>query len=270
MYPGNIGCLTAARIDCCVLANNHVLDFGYAGLEETLATLRAAGLRTAGAGVHARDAAAPASVDLGERGRVLVFAYGSETSGIPLAWSARDGQPGLSVLPDVSAEVARRIAAEIARQRRPKDIVVVSVHWGANWGYAVPREQRDFARALIESGDVDVVHGHSSHHAKGLEIYRGRLILYGCGDFLNDYEGISGHERYRGDLSVMYFVTLDPAHGVVTLRMVPLRMRRFSLEPASRADAEWLKAMLERESPLDRGLELAGDNSLTLRNLTCC
>jgi poly-gamma-glutamate synthesis protein (capsule biosynthesis protein) len=267
MHPGNVGCLTAARLDCCVLANNHVLDWGYAGLAETLATLRAAGLRTAGAGARAREAAAPAIIELGPGGRVLVFAYGAMSSGIPLAWSARDGQPGLNVLTDLSVGTARRVAATIVEQRRPNDVVVVSIHWGDNWGYGVPREQRDFARTLIDSANVDVVHGHSSHHAKGIEAYRGRLILYGCGDFLNDYEGISGHERYRGDLSVMYIVTINPARGVSTLRMVPLRMRRFSLEPASRADAEWLKATLERESPLDRGVDLADDNSLTLRVL---
>lgn len=267
MHPKNVGCLTAAGLDCCVLANNHVLDWGYAGLDETLATLRAAGLRTAGAGAHAREAAAPASVDLGARGRVLVFAYGTPSSGIPLAWSARDGQPGLNVLPDVSAERARGVAATIAQRRRPNDVVVVSVHWGDNWGYDIPREQRDFARTLIDLANVDIVHGHSAHHAKGIEVYRGRLILYGCGDFLNDYEGIGGHERYRGDLSVMYFVTRDSARDVMTLRMTPLRMRRFSLEAPRRADAEWLKATLERESPLDRGLELTEDNSLTLRAL---
>ncbi|HZL96763.1 MAG TPA: CapA family protein [Vicinamibacterales bacterium] len=132
-----------------------------------------------------------------------------------------------------------------------------------------PREQRDFARALIDSG-VDIVHGHSSHHAKGIEVYRQRLVLCGCGDFLNDYEGIGGYETCRGDLSLMYFVDVDAVSGIVTLHMVPLRMRRFSLQPASRGDAQWLTAMLERESVLEHGIELAGDHSLTLRVVTCC
>jgi poly-gamma-glutamate synthesis protein (capsule biosynthesis protein) len=269
MHPGNVGCLTAAGIDCCVLANNHVLDWGYAGLDDTLGTLRAAGLRTAGAGANAREAAAPAIIDLGERGRVLVFGCGSPTSGISPAWAARETQPGINVLPDLSVAAARNVAAAMAAYRRPKDLVVASIHWGSNWGYAIPREQRDFAHALIDSG-VDVVHGHSSHHAKGIEVYRQRPILYGCGDFLNDYEGIGGHESYRGDLSLMYFVGIDAISGVVTLRMVLLQMRRFSLQPASRGDAQWLKAMLERESLLDYGIELADDNSLTLRIVKCC
>jgi poly-gamma-glutamate synthesis protein (capsule biosynthesis protein) len=264
MHPGNVGCLTAARLDCCVLANNHVLDFGYAGLEETLATLHAAGLRTAGAGAHAHEAAAPAVIDLGARGRVLVFAYGVPSSGIPLAWIARDGQPGLNVLTEVSAGAARRVAAAIAQHRRARDIVVVSIHWGDNWGYTVPREQREFARALVDLASVDVVHGHSSHHAKGIEVYRDRLILYGCGDFLSDYEGIEGYGRYRGDLGVMYLATIA-AGGVESLRLAPFATRRFSLAPASRRDAEWLKATLERESVLERGFELGADNALTWR-----
>jgi poly-gamma-glutamate synthesis protein (capsule biosynthesis protein) len=263
MHPGNVGCLTAARIDCCVLANNHVLDWGYAGLTETLSTLHAAGIRTAGAGSHADEAAEPAVIDNGEHGRVLVFGVGSATSGIPPSWQARAGQPGVSIVP-LDAAQARRMAAAVAPHRQPRDVVVVSVHWGDNWGYGVPREQRDFAHALIESGCVDVVHGHSSHHPKGIEIYRDRLILYGCGDFLNDYEGIEGYERYRGDLALMYFATLGPAGRLTALRMVPLRIRKLKLERATRADAAWLAAALARESLLDGNLDLDSDGALRL------
>ena len=271
MHPSNIDCLSVAGIDCCVLANNHVLDWGHAGLDETMATLREAGLRTAGAGRNRREAAAPAVIDLGERGRVLVFACGSSTSGIPMAWGARDGQAGINLLPNLAAATAHRIGAGIAGFRQPKDVVVVSVHWGSNWGYGIPHEQREFAHALIDSGGADIVHGHSSHHAKGIEVYRQRPILYGCGDFLNDYEGITGNEQYRGDLSLMYFLSLDPMHGALgMLRIVPLQMHRFSLRSASPSDADWLKSMFERESTLDCPIRIADDNSLTLHSTTSC
>src|SRR5690606_5072968 len=93
-----------------------------------------------------------------------------------------------------------------------------------------------------------VVHGHSSHHAKGIEVYRGNPIIYGCGDFLNDYEGITGREQYHGDLSLAYFPTLDTTTGqLVDFRIVPMRMLRFSLHDVVRADAEWLAEMLTRE-----------------------
>ena len=57
------------------------------------------------------------------------------------------------------------------------------------------------------------MHGHSSHHVKAIEVFRGRLILYGCGDFLTDYEGVGGYEEFRGDLALMYFVELDSGTG---------------------------------------------------------
>ncbi|MCK5480723.1 MAG: CapA family protein, partial [Gammaproteobacteria bacterium] len=88
MHPDNIPMISAAGIDCCVLANNHVLDWGYPGLEETLDTLGKAGLQTTGAGRNLEQARAPAIFDLGETGRVIVFSLASGTSGVPSAWAA--------------------------------------------------------------------------------------------------------------------------------------------------------------------------------------
>jgi poly-gamma-glutamate synthesis protein (capsule biosynthesis protein) len=265
MHPSNIGCLTAARIDCCALSNNHVLDFGYAGLAEALDTLSEAGLRFAGAGRNANEAAAPAIVDLGRRGRVLVFAFGATSSGIPEEWAAASGRAGVNLLSDLSPATAHRLSASILARKRAGDVVVLSIHWGPNWGYAVDAEQRSFAHALIDSGAVDIVHGHSSHHPKGIEIYRGRPILYGCGDFINDYEGIGGYERYRGDLVAMYGIGFG-GEGLEWLRIVPLRLRRFALTRASHMDAEWLRQRIEQASPsLDGCFELGEDDSITLR-----
>jgi poly-gamma-glutamate synthesis protein (capsule biosynthesis protein) len=249
MHPANSGCLSAAGIDCCVLANNHVLDWGHEGLIETLTSLRQAGIATAGAGRSREEAEAPAILGVPSGRRVLVFAYGSRTSGIPHDWAAAEGRPGVSLLPDLSEDAARRIAQRIAAVKRPGDLVVASIHWGANWGYEIPAPRRRFARWLIEKGAVDVVHGHSSHHPLGLEIHRDRPILYGCGDFLNDYEGIGGHEEFRGDLAVSYFATFAPDGGGLTdLAMIPFQSRRFRLHRASLADAVWLQQTLDRES----------------------
>ena len=130
-------------------------------------------------------------------------------------------------------------------------MAVVSIHWGANWGYAVPESQTRFARTLIELAGVSVVYGHSSHHPKGLELHRGRLILYGCGDFINDYEGIAGYAELHPELSLMYFPEVDPSSGMVTaLTVRPLRIRRLRLERAPVEAAAWLAARLD---PLSRG-----------------
>jgi poly-gamma-glutamate synthesis protein (capsule biosynthesis protein) len=125
----------------------------------------------------------------------------------------------------------------------------------------------EFAHRLIDTAGVDVVHGHSSHHVKGIEVYRDRLIVYGCGDFISDYEGISGNESYRGDLSLMYFVRIDPALGSLAgLRLVPMQMKKFRLNRASRADAEWLRDTLSREGGrFGTRAELAVDGTLELR-----
>jgi poly-gamma-glutamate synthesis protein (capsule biosynthesis protein) len=267
MHPANAGCLTAAGIDCCVLANNHVLDWGRAGLGETLDTLHAAGLRTAGAGRDAQEAAAPAAIALPGAGRVLVFATAMESSGVSPDWAARPKRAGVDFLPDLSPERAKEIAHRVALHRRPGDLVVFSIHWGGNWGYRIEPEERAFAHALVEVAGVDVVHGHSSHHAKGIEVHAGRPILYGCGDFLNDYESIGGNEAYRPELSLMYFPALEPGSGALrALTLVPMRIRRLRVERAGDEAGHWLAKMLSREGRgLGTAAELAADGTLALR-----
>src|SRR5438128_10992336 len=240
MHPRNMDCLSVAGINGCALANNHVLDWGYEGLSETLRTLDAAGVKHAGAGNAAEDAAAPAVLNVPGKCRVLLFSFGSTTSGIQRQWRATSACPGVNLLDDLSEATASRIAKGMRQFQRPGDLLVASIHWGGNWGYDIPLEQIVFAHRLIEEG-VSIVHGHSSHHVKAIEVFKGRLILYGCGDFLTDYEGISGYEDFRGDLALMYLIELDSCSGqLIAARLVPMRMRRFRLERASRVDGEWL------------------------------
>lgn len=247
MSPANIACLTAAAIDCCALANNHVLDWGASGLMETLAVLRGAGIRTAGAGGSEQEAWAPAILPLDDRHRIVVFSFGAESSGIPRSWAASGAKGGVALLPDLSERTAQRIARAIQAHKRPGDAVIASVHWGGNWGYAIGAHETRFARALIDGG-ADLFHGHSSHHPKAIEVFRGKLILYGCGDFINDYEGIRGHEAFRADLGLMYFPTVDTDTGrVLRLELVPTQMKRLRVQRASGADARWLRALLDRE-----------------------
>src|SRR6266542_4079647 len=165
MHPLNVDCLSALRISACALANNHVLDWGYSGLSETLR------------------------------------------------------------------------------------------------GYDIHPKQIAFAHRLIEEG-VTIVHGHSSHHVKAIEVFKDRLILYGCGDFLTDYEGISGYETLRGDLGLMYLIDLDSRNGqLMSARLVPMQMRRFRLERAPAADSEWLSNLLNK---LGTAVRLEKDSTLTL------
>lgn len=266
MSPENAACLAAAGIHCCALANNHVLDWGYAGLAETLATLERLGIAAAGAGRNAAEARRPAVLTLGSKGRVLVFSYGSPSSGIPESWAATDSRPGVNLFVEHSPDTVSRIAQEVRRLKRPGDIVVASLHWGGNWGYTIGHEERALAHALVEAAQVDVVHGHSSHHPKAIEVYRQRLILYGCGDFIDDYEGIGGYEMFRSDLVLMYFVSLEPASGrLLALHLVPLRIRRLRLERVAAPEAHWLAETLTREGEaFGTRVRCLEDNTLTL------
>ncbi|MDJ0950296.1 MAG: CapA family protein [Alphaproteobacteria bacterium] len=266
MNPANVPCLTAAGIDCCVLANNHVLDWTEAGLLETLDTLAAAEIKTAGAGRTRAEAEAPAVLDLPGNGRVLVFAFGAMSSGVPPDWAAGENRPGVNFLPDLSDATAGRIARQVGAAKRPGDIVVASLHWGSNWGYEIPGAHRRFAQRLIAAAGVDIVHGHSSHHVRAIEVFRDRPILYGCGDFLTDYEGITGYEAFRDDLALAYLPTMDAASGrLLRMEMIPFQMRRFRLNRASRKDARWLHDVLNREGGrFGTRVALAEDNRLVL------
>jgi len=267
MHPENISILTAAKIDVCSLANNHVLDWGYSGLRETLETLKNVNIKRSGAGRNLHEAQAPAVIKVPGKGRVIVFAFGLATSGIPSSWSVTDERAGVNLLKDLSDKRVFDIREKVRKVKRRGDIVVVSLHWGSNWGYGIPREQTVFAHRLIDEVDVDIIHGHSSHHVRAIDVYKDKLILYGCGDFLNDYEGISGYEEFRADLSLMYFATVDPSTGkLLELQMTPTKIRQFKVILASNVDMRWLKDTLNKEGkPFGTEVKVVEDNRLTLQ-----
>ncbi|RWA23678.1 CapA family protein [Mycolicibacterium elephantis] len=244
MHPDNVGCLAAVRPDVCALANNHVLDFGYRGLTDTLAALADAKIGCAGAGSDVEQANRPAKV----AGHAVIASVGSMSSGIPARWVAADDRPGVALLPDLSERTAATLAYRLLESKGHGDITIASVHWGSNWGYEIHPAHIRFAHRLIDEG-VDVVHGHSSHHPRPLEVYRGKLILYGCGDTIDDYEGIGGYEAIRHELRLLYFASVERSSGqLAELRMTPMRMRRMRLEHAPHDDAEWLRVTLEQTS----------------------
>jgi len=263
MEPANLPCLTAFRPDACALANNHVLDFGRTGLTDTLHWLEDAGLAAAGAGRDLAQAQQAAAIPLPKGGRVLVFSCGATCSGVPPTWAAGPGRPGVDLLASLDDAAASSLIGRVREARQPGDVIVVSIHWGSNWGYEVDREQARLAHLLIDGG-VDLIHGHSSHHPRPVQTYRGKLILYGCGDCIDDYEGISGYEQFRDDLRLLYFATLKRETGQLTgLRMVPMQTRKMRLRHARPADSEWLAAILDQISR-PCGSQISLDSSGTL------
>ena len=244
--PENAAAVAAARIDVAALGNNHVLDWGPAGLADTLDTLDRLGVRRCGAGRDLGEAAAPAVIDLPGGQRVVVFSIGCADAGVPEHWAADGSRPGVFAFAALGDEATRRLRHAIEPWRRPHTIIVLSIHWGPNWGFALEATHRRFAHRMIDEAGVDVIHGHSSHHVKGIEVHHGRPILYGCGDLLTDYEGITGNDVYRGDLGLMYFASLGEDGALAALEMVPTRMYRFRIALPDPKETRWLATTLAR------------------------
>jgi len=245
MHPDNIACLTAMRLDCVSLANNHSLDFGKTGLVQTLVTLEQAGIATCGAGLSPELAARPAIRDLPGGGRVLVFGWGFASSGVPETWAVARNRPGIQRIEEINAETAAAMARSIAAWRRPGDVVIASLHWGDNWVSEVPEAHRALARLLVDRAGVDVIHGHSAHHLQPAEIHNGKLILYDCGDLIDDYAATAGPPEYRHHMGALFFADVDRETGrAVNFFATPVRRANYRLQSCDAATSQWVQNTL--------------------------
>lgn len=263
MHPDNIAVLSAAKIDICALANNHLLDWNYAGMLETIKALDQIHIKYSGMGKTINEAQAPAIFE-NEEGRILVFSMAHDSSGVPAEWSATGKNGGVFLIDAFDKENLQKIQTQIEKYRKPNDVVVISIHWGSNWGYQLPPVDIKFAHALIDQVGVNIIHGHSSHHPRPIEIYKGHPIIYGCGDFINDYEGIGGHEEFRPDLCLAYFINFKTKpFKFQRLDLECLKINHFRLNHASAEDTNWMYEMLSREcKPFGLSFGRSGDHGL--------
>ncbi len=214
----NIGVLTCAGIDAVTLANNHSLDFGVSALTEMLSILGTANIGHAGAGNSIKDAMRPAMVKVGSTNVALL----SFTDGMS-EWAATDTSAGIYfVPPDPSSTLWEELLKTVAQTRAKSDFLIVSPHWGPNWGYEVQPLYATWAHGLIDAG-ADMVFGHSGHVPRGIEIYRNKPIIYSAGDFIDDY-AISEDEP--NDEGFVYILELDGANPIA-LRLRPTIIKNF-------------------------------------------
>ncbi|GIW34140.1 CapA family protein [Meiothermus sp.] len=199
-HPQALGALQLARIDCVVLANNHVLDYEEEAFLQMLELLQGAHIPYVGAGRNLAEACRPVLLPT-QSGPVGVVAFTDNEPG----WKAGPHTPGTHYLP-VAPESLPVLKEQIGQARaQGARWVVVSAHWGPNMRLRPPPYFRAFAHALIEAG-VDVFHGHSAHVFQGLEVYRGKSILYDCGEFVDDY---AVDPILRNDWGLLYRVELE-------------------------------------------------------------
>lgn len=223
--PVKVQTLVEASVHVVNLANNHVLDYGEAGLLETLATLKKARIQYVGAGKTIAEAKAPVIL---QRKGIKIGILGC-TDNEP-SWRAGENRPGTFYL-QVGDLAAIRPAIE---ELRPEvDILILTIHWGPNMVERPPPEFRRFAHELIDLG-VDLIHGHSAHISQGIEVYKGKCILYDTGDFIDDYYV---DPILRNDRSFFFIAEADKA-GIRALRLVPTLIAHFQVNRAKGPNAE--------------------------------
>jgi poly-gamma-glutamate capsule biosynthesis protein CapA/YwtB (metallophosphatase superfamily) len=241
--PSTIETLLAARIDACSLANNHTVDFEERGLLDTIEHLDAAVIRHAGAGRNQLEAADPAILEVpAERAhRVALLAF---TDNMP-PFAAGAERPGTNYLPvSLEPKVLRRVERAVSTVREMGvDTVVFSNHWGPNRVLRPKRIFRRFARAVIDLG-VDIYYGHSAHVVQGVEIYRGKPILYDTGDFIDD---LPIHPELRNDWSFLFRVSVEGG-TLVRLELTPVKLRYARVGLATGEEREKILDRMERLS----------------------
>lgn len=253
------------------MANNHAMDFGHVAFEqETLPALDSlpGDGHIVGIGDSISSAAEATSIALPQPNRRLkCIAVSTVCSGTPPSWRATATKPGMIVLPALDEPTAVQKAVEATASvlqansiscSHQDDLVVLSIHWGPNWAYREAGDveaqtfRREYAHRVIDELGVDLIYGHSSHHIRGMELYRGKLIIYGAGDLVNDYEGFAnrGDEAYN-KLGALFLVDVNVSDGTLAqLCLIPTFMNCLQLQRVQqRSYKRWdptVNCMVER------------------------
>jgi len=237
----NIAVLGAAGIDAVSIANNHVLDFGEEAMREETELLTKAGIKFAGAGANLEAAMEPAIWDpstasqLGRAGKIGFLAFTDNEPG----WAGQKNRPGTFYV-DVEGGKTKELIKRVKEARKETDLLIVSAHWGSNWGYQPAKEHVELAHKLVEAG-ADIVYGHSAHVCRGVEIYKSKVIIYGAGDFIDDY-AIDGVER--NDFSLIFGIE-EIKGKIEKVYFYPTVIRQFSAQMARGGEQAAIRGRME-------------------------
>ncbi len=214
--PEDAVCLKDLKIDVVSIANNHILDYNHEGMEDTIAALDRMNIRHTGAGWTLDEARRPAVLRNGDTA-VVILAYCNSP---PEEYYATETTPGIAPL---DLELIRD---DIAAHSHDDNIVVISLHWGIEQTHVPQKEQIATAHAIIDAG-ADAVIGHHPHWPQGIELYRGRPIVYSLGNFVNGY--INPIERDNIAVGLYY-----NGRTLESVKVVPLagRNRQIRFQPS--------------------------------------
>lgn len=240
--------LEAAGASFVSLANNHVLDYREAALRDTRTHLADAGITRAGAGTTLDEAIEPATFEAGD---ATVAAFGLTDRST--AFAATDAAPGTAFARlDPAVRRTRALVGEVLDRvaAREPDLVVASLHWGPNWETEPRAVHERFGRWLVDQG-VDAVHGHSAHVLQGVEVYRGRPIVYDAGDFVDDYLDYADREGVRNKRSALFELVVRDG-DLAALDVVPTAIDDETAALADEKVAAWVRRVVaERSAPYD-------------------
>lgn len=235
--PEHAAVLTAARISAVTIANNHILDFGIRGMKETIAVLDKAGIPHTGAGNTIFEAVKPVILKKNNL-RIGMLGFTDNEPG----WAATENSPGINFMRVGEIE---KIKNEVDKLRNDVDLLIVSLHWGPNMRKAPTAEFISFAHQLIDLG-VDIIHGHSAHIFQGIEWYKEKLILYDCGNFVDDYRV---DPILQNDHSFLFLCQVGKKE-IRRLQLIPVLISDMQVNLAKGADYEWcIKRMQTLSAP---------------------
>jgi poly-gamma-glutamate synthesis protein (capsule biosynthesis protein) len=271
--PSKISLYSIPGFDVVSLANNHIMNYGAEGLEQTLEVLDRAGIKYCGAGANLDAAHRPAIVEW--KGTRIAFL--SYTSVYTAGFEATPNRPGMAVIKiETSYRVPRRLhelpgapldvtttpdstdeermLTDIRDARELADIVVVLMHWGVSMGYQhlVPYQIR-LGHAAVDAG-ADLVVGHHPHTVQGVELYNGKTIAYSLAHFGFDME----HPTIADEAILLEIALEGKALGQSRIRAVgnPLKQPELLDVENGRYTLDWLRRL---SRPLGTDLEYHTD-----------
>jgi len=206
--PQVLTALTAVGFRTCTTASNHTLDQGYGGLKRTLNELDAAGLRHTGSARSRKEAATPLIVTLPNGVKIGQLAYSFNFNGHEPA-AGRSWEANLTDVPTILT-AARRI------KKAGADIVVLSMHWGTEYDHLATELQKDEARALLASPDIDLILGDHAHVVQPAQKINGKWVFYCMGNQISRHEDPIAAGR-EGIMPRVTFTESSPHHFVVSL-----------------------------------------------------
>lgn len=227
-----VNALSDAGIDLVSLANNHILDFDFQGLSDTLWQLHAQGIANAGAGPNVSQALAPAIVERCGLRFAMVAMCDHQAD-----FAATPKLPGMAYIDFADETEALALVGHALSQVREAgaDWPILSLHWGPNMVGEPSRQFRHIAHAAIDMG-WKILFGHSAHIFQGVELYRGCPILYAAGDLVDDY---AVDPVLLNDHQLLFEMELD-AHAVQRILLHPVLIADCQARPATGAQYDFI------------------------------